>query len=277
MSCRMRQKSLACMLREADGCNMQATICFQQVKNMSGERDNLFVQNHASAAGFKFDEQVVKVFPDMISSSVPGYELVVPMIGMLASRYARDNSKIYDLGCSLGAASLAMSLAVRTKGNEIIAVDNSQAMVNRCQQILSETSGSVPVGVRLQDMLETTIENASVVVLNFSLQFLDRSQRKQLIDQIAAGICPGGALIISEKICFPDKQEQSDQTAWHHEFKRSQGYSELEIAQKRDALEDVLRPETEDTHLERLERAGFTRPCRWFQCFSFASYICFRA
>ena len=243
---------------------------------MSDEQDRLFAKSRALTTGFRFDEQVVKVFPDMIARSVPGYELVVPMIGMLARRYAQPDSRIYDLGCSLGAASLAMSLAVRASGTEIIAVDNSVAMVERCKRAVTEQGGRVPIDVCLQNMLDTKIRNASVVVLNFTLQFLDRDQRQKLINQVAAGMRSGAVLILSEKICFEDEQEQDNQTAWHHDFKRAQGYSELEIAQKRNALEDVLRPETEAEHFKRLELAGLTRPCRWFQCFSFTSYIAFK-
>jgi tRNA (cmo5U34)-methyltransferase len=243
---------------------------------MSDKQDNLFAKSRAVTSGFRFDEQVVRVFPDMIARSVPGYELVVPMIGMLARRYAQPDSRIYDLGCSLGAASLAMSLAVRTRGVEIMAVDNSEAMVKRCEQNLAENSGPIPVDVRLENIQDTKIENASVVVLNFTLQFLDHDQRQALINRIANGMCSGGALIVSEKICFEDQQQQLDQTTWHHDFKRAQGYSELEIAQKREALEDVLQPETENTHFSRLQQAGLTRPRRWFQCFSFASYIAFK-
>ena len=243
---------------------------------MSDEQDKLFSKNRALTSGFRFDEQVVKVFPDMIARSVPGYELVVPMIGMLARRYTQADSNIYDLGCSLGAASLAMSLAVRAKGARIIAVDNSEAMVARCRKNVTEQGGALPIDVHLQDILKTQIENASVVVLNFTLQFLSLDQRQTLISRISAGMREGGVLIISEKICFADEQEQADQTAWHHDFKRAQGYSELEIAQKRNALEDVLRPETEDAHFQRMHQAGLSRYHRWFQCFSFASYIAFK-
>ena len=243
---------------------------------MNDEQDKLFAKNRALSSGFRFDEQVVKVFPDMIARSVPGYELVIPMIGMLARRYAQPDSQIYDLGCSLGAASLAMSLAVRASGSRIIAVDNSEPMVIRCRKNVSGKKGVVPIDVRLQNILETDIENASVVVLNFTLQFLDRDQRQALINRIATGMRTGGVFIISEKICFEDEMEQADQTAWHHDFKRAQGYSELEIAQKRNALEDVLRPETEASHFKRMQTAGLSRQHRWFQCFSFASYIAFK-
>ncbi|MDH4018060.1 MAG: carboxy-S-adenosyl-L-methionine synthase CmoA [Xanthomonadales bacterium] len=243
---------------------------------MSDEQDRLFANNRALTSGFRFDEQVVKVFPDMIARSVPGYELVVPMIGLLARRYAQPDSQIYDLGCSLGAASLAMSLAVKASGIRIIAIDNSEAMVGRCKENLVDKSGVIPIDVRLKDILDIEIENASVVVLNFTLQFLGRDQRQSLINRISAGMREGGALIISEKICFEDVQEQTDQTTWHHDFKRAQGYSDLEIAQKRNALEDVLRPETEASHFQRLQQAGFPRYHRWFQCFSFVSYIAFK-
>lgn len=243
---------------------------------MTDEQDKLFASSRAVTSGFRFDEQVVRVFPDMIARSVPGYELIVPMIGMLARRYAQDDSRLYDLGCSLGAASMAIIGAVRAKGIEIIAVDNSSAMVERCQRNLDEIKASIPVEVRLQNIMDTDIQNASVVVLNFTLQFLDRGQRQALIDRIAGGMCEGGVLIISEKICFDDETEQTEQTNWHHDFKRTQGYSDLEIAQKRDALEDVLRPETEETHFGRLKKAGLSNPRRWFQCFSFVSYLAFK-
>lgn len=243
---------------------------------MADEQDNLFARSRALTTGFRFDEQVVRVFPDMIARSVPGYELVIPMIGMLARRYAQPDSCIYDLGCSLGAASLAMSLAIKAHGTRIVAVDNSEAMVARCKKNTSAQVGAVPIDVELQNILDTPVENASVVVLNFTLQFLDRAQRQSLINRIAAGLLPGGVLVLSEKICFEDNQEQEAQTDWHHDFKRSQGYSELEIARKRNALEKVLRPETEASHFKRLQQAGLARYHRWFQCFSFASYVAFK-
>jgi len=243
---------------------------------MTDEQDRLFAKSRATTTGFQFDEKVVRVFPDMISRSVPGYELVVPMIGMLARRYAQAGSNIYDLGCSLGASSLAMALAVTARDASIIAVDNSEAMVSKCRQHVAESAADIPVEVRLENILDTPIENASVVVLNFTLQFLDRGQRAGLVKRIATGLRDGGVLVVSEKIYFEDELEQRNQTDWHHDFKRTQGYSELEIAQKRNALEDVLQPDTEARHFERMEQAGLINPRRWFQCFSFASYIAFK-
>jgi len=243
---------------------------------MNKEYDKLFATSRARTTGFKFDDQVVRVFPDMIARSVPGYELVVPMIGLLARRYVQPGSNIYDLGCSLGATSLAMAGAVRSEGVQIIAVDNSSSMVHQFGTLLEEQKSGLPIRIYQQDILETRVDNASVVVLNFTLQFIDREQRQQLLNNIASGMNKDAILIVSEKIRFADENEQVQQTAWHHDFKRTQGYSDLEIAQKRDALEDVLKPDDEEIHFQRFEQAGLVQPRRWFQCFCFASYIAFK-
>jgi tRNA (cmo5U34)-methyltransferase len=127
-----------------------------------------------------------------------------------------------------------------------------------------------------QDILETRIENASVVVLNFTLQFVAREKRLALLSGIAAGLKPGGVLLLSEKIRFEDPLEQELQTTWHHDFKRAQGYSDLEIARKRDALENVMKPDLVQQHKERLAQAGFSRTYQWFQGFNFVCMIAFR-
>ena len=237
------------------------------------QKDTLFNQQIMESGEFVFDERVVRVFPDMINRSVPGYGLIIPMIGLLARCYAQAGSTIYDLGCSLGAASMAIRQAVRADGVKLIAVDSSPQMVAQFQQLLLEQADGPSVEIIEDDIRNIEIRDASVVVLNFTLQFVDPPNRVSLLEGIAAGMRPGGALILSEKICFENPVEQKRQTDWHHGFKRAQGYSELEIAQKRDALEDVLRPETRAEHIDRLHQAGFSEVYGWFQSFSFASFI----
>lgn len=240
------------------------------------DRDKLYSDGGEAAGSFVFDERVVRVFPDMIARSVPGYALVVPMTGMLARRYAQENTTLYDLGCSLGASTLAMRAAVRARRTRIVAVDSSAAMVERCRELLVVDPGTIPVEVMQADIRSVAIENASVVAMNFTLQFIDPADRAALLGRIAAGLQPGGALILSEKICFADATSQALQTDWHHDYKRAKGYSELEIAGKRSALEKVLEAETEGLHRERLLAAGFSRVERWFQCFGFCSYLAIR-
>ncbi len=242
------------------------------------QKDRLFDSEITRLGDFVFDDRVVSVFPDMINRSVPGYGQVVPMIGLLARRYAQADTNLYDLGCSLGAVSLAMAAAVRAAGARIIAVDRSAGMIDRLREILdaSEEEGMLSVLPLQQDILDTSIENASVAVLNYTLQFIEPADRNGLLEKIAKGLNPGGILVLSEKIHFEDAEEQALQTTWHHDFKKAQGYSDLEIARKRDALENVMKTDCLRLHNERLKEAGFQRSYQWFQGFNFISLIAFR-
>jgi len=241
-------------------------------------KDRLYTAGASEVQDFVFDERVVRVFPDMINRSVPGYGMIVPMAGLLARRYARDNSTLYDLGCSLGAVALAMSQAVRASNARIVAVDNSPAMIARLCETLgaADREALIPVQPVCGDLQEVPIENASVVALNFTLQFVEPASRLPLLRRIAAGLLPGGILILSEKIRFDAPREQSLHTEWHHDFKRAQGYSDLEISRKRDALENVMQPDSEPRHRERLLEAGFSEVYPWFQAFNFLSLVAFR-
>jgi tRNA (cmo5U34)-methyltransferase len=224
------------------------------------------------AGQFTFDSAVARVFPDMIKRSVPGYAETVAMSGVIAGEYARDNTNLYDLGCSLGAVTLAMRHGVKVENCKIIGIDNSSAMIEQAGHYLALDEGSVEVELMCADIISQPIENASVVALNYVLQFIAQNQRLDLLTHIANGLNQGGALILSEKICFDD-DEQPLQDKLHLDFKRANGYSELEIAQKRSAIENVLIPETESAHIARLKLAGFSRIIRWYQCFNFVSYL----
>jgi tRNA (cmo5U34)-methyltransferase len=222
---------------------------------------------------FRFDQAVAEVFPDMIQRSVPGYATIVDTLGQLAGQYASEGSVIYDLGCSLGAASLAASRYVVAKECKIIAVDNSQAMVERCILHTQAFKSATPIEVLCDDLQNIEINNASVVMLNFTLQFIAPEQRQQIIEKLYRGLRPGGVLLLSEKLKHQQTQIDETMIALHHEFKRRNGYSELEISQKRSALEDVMRIETFEQHEQRLTLAGFKDVTLWFKCFNFASML----
>lgn len=239
-------------------------------------KDNIFATPQ-SRADFVFDDKVAAVFSDMINRSVPGYATILSMIGVLAKRYCQPGSNLYDLGCSLGGASLAMAHQIEHRDYTLLAVDNSPAMTTRLQHLLQQPqSRDLPIRVICEDVCDTPIRNASVVVLNFTLQFIAPEKRDALIKTIADGLQPGGILILSEKIRFPAPALNDLFIDLYHEFKQAQGYSALEVAQKRAALENVLIPETIDTHKQRLQHAGFNSCDVWFQCFNFCSMVAVR-
>ena len=236
----------------------------------NNKRDTVFAEQQEMIVDFAFDEKVAGVFPDMIRRSVPGYDAVIPLLGVFAQRFVQANTTIYDLGCSLGAATLAVRRRITQPGCRIIAVDNAPAMIEQCQQHVTADSATTPVEVVCNDILDVDIEAASLVVMNFTLQFIPPEQRLPLLQKIHAGLCPGGALVITDKIVFADAAQQQAMDALHTEFKRANGYSDLEISQKRSALEKVLIADTLADHHQRLQQAGFAQAYTWFQCFNFA-------
>lgn len=242
--------------------------------------DDIYSQPLQRVPDFVFDDKVADVFSDMINRSVPGYATITAVTGVLAERFSQANTNIYDLGCSLGATTFAIA-SVAAEGCQCVAVDNSAPMIEKLNLGLKKNLGEISkrkVSVRpvLADVLSVSIENASMVAMNFTLQFLSIDQRAQLLQKICAGLNDGGILVLSEKIKLADNITNDLYTDLHHCFKRNNGYSELEISQKRDAIENILIPESLESHKQRLLAAGFARVEVWFQCFNFVSLVAFR-
>lgn len=237
------------------------------------KRDKLFASPDSGIIEFTFDSNVANVFDDMIQRSVPGYEAIVAMIGVLAERYAVEGTRCYDLGCSLGAVTINILNNLGNRDCQVIAVDNSEAMISKLRQRLNDSSLANRVTLKQEDIRDTEVSNASVVVLNFVMQFLDPAQRSPLLQKIYDGMLPGSILILSEKIEFESEQENNFQIVMHHEFKKLHGYSDLEISQKRAALEKVLIPDSEQAHIQRLKNTGFSQCYLWFKCFNFVSIV----
>ncbi|WP_375177607.1 carboxy-S-adenosyl-L-methionine synthase CmoA [Marinobacter mobilis] len=238
--------------------------------------DRLFAHEQPHS-DFRFDASVARVFPDMIRRSVPGYTTIIPMIEVITEQYVQPGSHCYDLGCSLGASTLAMRHGIHYNDVTLTGIDNSADMLERCEHYVALDDHSLPVTLRCEDIIESRFENASVTTLNFTLQFVAPEQRQGLLTRIAEATRPGGVLILSEKIRFESEQEQDTQTRLHHEFKRANGYSDLEISQKRAAIERVLLPETLQQHRERLLNAGFDQVILWYQCFNFVSLLAIKS
>lgn len=238
-----------------------------------GKRDTLFAEADSGSRNFSFDENVANVFDDMIHRSVPGYDAILAMIGVLAERYIQPGTNCYDLGCSLGGVTFSIIRQAKDINCKFIAVDNSEAMIDKMRDRISTQNLQSKIEVRKEDIRESEISNASVVVINFVLQFLDPKQRNPVLSKIYAGMLPGSILILSEKIKFDDEKENEFQIDMHHEFKKLHGYSDMEISEKRAALENVLIPDSVEACMDRLRETGFSNCYLWFQCFNFISIV----
>lgn len=240
---------------------------------MPSARDTLFAKTLGDPGLFSFNEAVVGVFPDMIKRSVPGYSTVIAMTGLLAARHAREGKRIYDLGCSLGASLLSVARHKEVAQCELIGIDNSMVMLEQCRVTLDNELPGNTIKLIAGDINSQDYQNACVVILNYTLQFVDPRQRLPLLIGLRQAMEPGDILVLSEKIALEAPTMNDLMIEMHHDFKRAQGYSDLEIAKKRQALENVLIPESRETHMRRLANAGFSHAECWFQCFNFASLV----
>jgi tRNA (cmo5U34)-methyltransferase len=211
-------------------------------------QDRIF-QHEQNIKPFQFDSRVAHVFDDMIRRSVPGYEEVHALQAHLIPLLLPNGFKIIDLGCSTG--KLWSSLREQLDPSVYVGVDPSEAMLEKARSLDSQ------VEWRCEDALDTDLSAAGVVVVNYTLQFLPIEKRDELLARIYDSLPIGGFLFLSEKLKHEYLPVHLAEIAVHERYKSRQGYTDLEIRQKRDALEDVLIPETLGVHLERLEKCGF--------------------
>ena len=236
-------------------------------------KDRLFQQKRPQIVDFAFDEAVAEVFPDMIRRSVPGFETVVPITGLIAAESLPEGGLAYDLGCSQGATTLALLHAVGSKPCRIVAVDSSAPMLDRAAANIEDPRATFLE----QDIRQTDVAGASVVLLNYVLQFIPPADRQGLLDRCCDALLPGGLVILSEKIRFGGKADQAWSESLHIAYKKANGYSDLEVSQKREALENVMIVDTEAEHRQRLEGAGFKTVRTWFRCLNWCSMVAIKA
>ena len=236
-------------------------------------KDEIYRHPIHNIEDFTFDQSVSDAFDDMVDRSVPGYRTLIANIGPIAAQFLKTNSNCYDLGCSHGAAALSVYQHRPHDAIKIHAIDNSAAMIDQCKVNVEQAGATGHIITEKADICATPIDSACVVILNLTLQFLPLNERDQLLNKIYQGLLPGGACILTEKIILPNKQHEELFQQLHTGFKSANQYSDLEISQKRKALENVLIRETLEAHNARLNQLGFSEVITWFQCINFISLL----
>lgn len=236
-------------------------------------KDEVFRNEIRKASDFKFGENVARVFDDMVNRSVPFYGEIQRMISEIASGRAKSGSDVYDLGCSTGTTMLGMNTRVAA-GIRFIGIDDSLEMLDKCKAKLEESGFDRPFELRCHDLNQNVrISNASVVVLCLTLQFVRPIRREQLIKNIYEGMNPGGVLILVEKILAEDGELNRDFIEYYYDYKRRNSYSEMEISQKREALENVLVPYRLSEDISLLRENGFAHCEVFFKWYNFAGLV----
>lgn len=237
------------------------------------QKDNVFSEEIKKPSDFKFGAQVATVFDDMVSRSIPYYGEIQRMIAELAADYAQDGTVVYDLGCSTGTTMIGMN-SLMPDSIKFIGLDDSEEMLKKCDSKLQEAGFTRPYDLQVTDLREgVEISNASVVVLCLTLQFIRPLYREKILKSIFDGLAPGGVLILCEKILAEDSQFNRDFIKYYYEYKRRNSYTDMEISQKREALENILVPYKLSENISLLREAGFTHVETFFKWYNFTGFI----
>lgn len=237
------------------------------------QKDEVFKDNISKPSDFKFSSKVAGVFDDMVIRSVPYYEEMQRMIAELAASHAKKDTYVYDLGCSTGTTMIHMNETI-PDDIRFIGIDDSQAMLDKCATKLKEVGFERPVSLKVADLNRgIDIDNASVVVLCLTLQFVRPINRERLVKEIFKGLVPGGVLIVMEKILAEDSSFNRDFIKYYYDMKRRNNYSDMEIAQKREALENVLIPYKLSENITLMREAGFSHCEVFFKWYNFSGFI----
>ncbi|HEX5048059.1 MAG TPA: carboxy-S-adenosyl-L-methionine synthase CmoA [Gammaproteobacteria bacterium] len=236
-------------------------------------QDRVFQEQLDRIADFKFNETVAAVFDDMVSRSVPSYAEIQRMLVELGVYFATEGSNVYDLGCSTGTtlALLQQSLPVCAK---LHGIDSSGEMLAQCRSKLEQVGLADTIELRREDLdTGVTIENASVVMLVLTLMFVRPLNRERLIAGIYRGMNENGCLLVVEKVLGDGSLFNRLFIERYYAYKRRMGYSELEISQKREALENVLIPYRLQENRDLLLKAGFREVEVFFKWYNFAGFV----
>lgn len=236
-------------------------------------RDEVFREEINKVSDFKFGSKVAGVFDDMVSRSVPYYDEMQRMISELAADHAQKGTNVYDLGCSTGTTMIGMNTTI-SEDIRFVGIDESPQMLEKCNEKLKEAGFTRPYDLIAANMHDSfKVENASVVVLCLTLQFIRPVAREKVLRTIVDGLVPGGVLILVEKILAEESLFNRNFIKYYYDMKRRNHYSELEISQKREALENVLIPYKLSENILILREAGFSHCETFFKWYNFSGVI----
>ncbi|MEQ8625219.1 MAG: carboxy-S-adenosyl-L-methionine synthase CmoA [Vicingaceae bacterium] len=235
-------------------------------------KDKVFNQPR-EASDFKFGNEVVTVFDDMVSRSVPFYGEIQRMVAEIGKDFAMPESNLYDLGCSTGASLILLDKVVDEKV-KFVGLDDSEEMLKKCDKKLQENGIKREYDLNYADLNQgISIENASVVNLCLTLQFIRPLNRERLVQQIYDGMNDNGCLILTEKVLGEDSLFNRLFIKYYYDMKRRHNYSDMEISQKREALENVLIPYKLEENKELLKKCGFKMVDVFFKWYNFCGII----
>ncbi|PJB72583.1 MAG: carboxy-S-adenosyl-L-methionine synthase CmoA [Alphaproteobacteria bacterium CG_4_9_14_3_um_filter_47_13] len=242
------------------------------IRPATGE-DKIFADKDKRISDFTFDENVSNVFDDMVSRSVPFYDEIQRMVCELAADFAVPGTNIYDIGCSTGTTFEALHPKIDPSVN-FVGIDNSENMLNKAREKLASIMPERKCDLVMADVNGgIAIQNASVVTMILVLQFVRPLYRDRLIKKVYEGMNENGCLLLVEKLTSSHTILNRLFIEHYYDYKRRNGYSDTEIAKKREALENIMIPYRPEENIEMLTGAGFRHVEDFFRWYNFTAYV----
>jgi tRNA (cmo5U34)-methyltransferase len=243
---------------------------------MAAMKDNIFADGDFNSGSFRFNEDVAYVFDDMANRSIPYYKEVIQLTAEIANSLVPENGQVYDIGCSTGNTLIFLAKTLKDKPIKLTGYDPSEAMVSKALEKASVFTYSHDISFEVNSCQKCSLKNADMIILNYTLQFIDVEERNEVIQKLYDSLNPGGVLIMSEKLRQEDKKIEDFNTSTYENFKSGNGYSFLEIANKRQALENILVPDSLSGNLSLLNRNGFKNVEILFKWLNFTTFAAFK-
>ncbi len=238
----------------------------------ASQKDEIFREQEWPGK-FQFNRRVAEVFDDMLKRSVPCYSQVIEMTARILEKFLISGDKVYDLGSSTGTTLMELARRLEHLKLKFTGFDNSAAMVEKATLKAEIYSKKERLKFEKKDITDLNLNQGGAVILNYTMQFIRPEIREDFLKKIYGFLRPGGVLVMSEKVVVKDPVLNNEFVEFYHDFKRSMGYSEIEISNKREALENVLIPLTAEENLALMKRAGFNTAYPFFQWFNFISFV----
>ena len=239
-------------------------------------KDQIFSDGDFSSGSFKFTDGVASVFDDMAVRCIPHYKEVIHLTSQVAEKFVPDDGNVYDLGCSTGSTLIYMSKHLTKSNVSMTGYDPADAMLKKAREKSDTFTYSHEINFKEGISQTADISQANLVIMNYTLQFIEKENRPKVIQRIHQNLETNGVFLLSEKLREPHAEIEEFNTETYEAFKAGNGYSFLEIANKRQALENILVPHSTEDNISMLKEAGFSRVDVLFKWLNFATFIAFK-
>ena len=208
----------------------------------------------AKNASWTFEKNIAKSFDYHINKSIPIYREFQWLALQLSDYYIKNDSLIYDIGCSTGKfLKLLANRHENKKKIKFIGLDIVKNMIKHAKL----KNNHKKITYLIKDLNKYKFQKTDLFISFYTIQFIHPKKRQELINRIFKSLNWGGAFFFIEKVRSYDARTQEQLTNIYEEFKINNGFTLKEIVNKKHSLKGVLEPFSSNANIQMLKRSGF--------------------